>query len=643
MIAEQSGHGQRADAFYEPGGFWSLRRQLLGVLLASLSLLLIASGVVLRGPIFQSRLNVLIEHYTRSVDGLVPFLQDHVITRDAELDIPVLERMASEYIQLNPEVLEFELRDGGRRMLVDIKREREDAGPPEMVHELQRTILAGEHPVGLLSLVLDLRGLHREASENVRSLQLMITLTIGALAVILVLWFDRLAGRPIQILDRRLRTLIDEDEGADEGEELHLSGAPELVRLGESLNLVAGAAKLRRHEEELKEQLQQAQKLESVGRLAGGVAHDFNNLLTVILGYAEAIKQRNSLPPDVESNADQILAAGRRASALTKQLLAFSRKQVLNSEDLDLVEVLRGIEPLLRHLIDATFDIELLAQEDAGLVKADRAQIEQVILNLTVNARDAMDRGGAIVFRVYDAGGERDLSPRPLNLPPGDWVILEVADSGSGMDAETLEHIFEPFFTTKGASEGTGLGLSMAYGIVQQSGGVIDVQSAEGEGTTFRIYLPSVGRSAKAVEAHEIPVQPTMLKMSNTAILLVEDEELVRVLTVKLLKGAGYEVVTAPDAEKGLAIIRQDRDRFRLIATDLNLPGMSGAELLEVATAEIPDLEGLLISGFDAGLLGPAERRFAFLQKPFDKEELLQKVAGLIGEAQRDEGQDLQG
>ena len=628
MIAEQSGHGQRADAFYEPGGFWSLRRQLLGVLLASLSLLLIASGVVLRGPIFQSRLNVLIEHYTRSVDGLVPFLQDHVITRDAELDIPVLERMASEYIQLNPEVLEFELRDGGRRMLVDIKREREDAGPPEMVHELQRTILAGEHPVGLLSLVLDLRGLHREASENVRSLQLMITLTIGALAVILVLWFDRLAGRPIQILDRRLRTLIDEDEGADEGEELHLSGAPELVRLGESLNLVAGAAKLRRHEEELKEQLQQAQKLESVGRLAGGVAHDFNNLLTVILGYAEAIKQRNSLPPDVESNADQILAAGRRASALTKQLLAFSRKQVLNSEDLDLVEVLRGIEPLLRHLIDATFDIELLAQEDAGLVKADRAQIEQVILNLTVNARDAMDRG---------------LSPRPLNLPPGDWVILEVADSGSGMDAETLEHIFEPFFTTKGASEGTGLGLSMAYGIVQQSGGVIDVQSAEGEGTTFRIYLPSVGRSAKAVEAHEIPVQPTMLKMSNTAILLVEDEELVRVLTVKLLKGAGYEVVTAPDAEKGLAIIRQDRDRFRLIATDLNLPGMSGAELLEVATAEIPDLEGLLISGFDAGLLGPAERRFAFLQKPFDKEELLQKVAGLIGEAQRDEGQDLQG
>ena len=211
------------------------------------------------------------------------------------------------------------------------------------------------------------------------------------------------------------------------------------------------------------------------------------------------------------------------------------------------------------------------------------------------------------------------------------------------MDAETLEHIFEPFFTTKGASEGTGLGLSMAYGIVQQSGGVIDVQSAEGEGTTFRIYLPSVGRSAKAVEAHEIPVQPTMLKMSNTAILLVEDEELVRVLTVKLLKGAGYEVVTAPDAEKGLAIIRQDRDRFRLIATDLNLPGMSGAELLEVVTAEIPDLEGLLISGFDAGLLGPAERRFAFLQKPFDKEELLQKVAGLIGEAQRDEGQDLQG
>ena len=392
---------------------------------------------------------------------------------------------------------------------------------------------------------------------------------------------------------------------------------------------MASAVQLQERQQELEQQLQQSQKLEAIGRLAGGVAHDFNNLLTVILGYAETLMDDPGLGKSGRNSASQIVSAGERAAALTRQLLAFSRKQVMQSSLVDPVEVLTKMEQMLDRLIGELVEVEVDVRGEVGLVSIDPTQFEQVILNLAVNARDAMRQGGVLKFALYsetvEVGASSATSISPI-VPPGHYIVLSVRDNGSGMDRETQGRIFEPFFTTKESGEGTGLGLAMVYGIVSQSGGFIELESEVDEGTTFLIYLPQVDG---VLESPEISAVHSHGKPGAT-ILLVEDEGLVRTLTQEILETGGYRVLVVEDSEKALRVSEDHSARIDLLLTDLVLPGMSGSALSKTIEEHRPDIKTLLISGYDQQMLGTEYSEMPFLQKPFDRTTLLRKVAELL-------------
>jgi len=371
----------------------------------------------------------------------------------------------------------------------------------------------------------------------------------------------------------------------------------------------------------LEEQLRQAQKMEAVGRLAGGVAHDFNNLLTAILGYAELLLDSDPTD-DVRNAAGEIRKAGERAAALTKQLLAFSRKQVLQPKIVDLNDVLAEVDGILHRVLGE--DIALEAERDPHLwrVLADPGQIQQVLLNLAVNARDAMPEGG--VLRIVT----RNVSLRAANLPEvpkvaeGDYVLLEVADSGHGMDAETLSRVFEPFFTTKERGKGTGLGLSTVYGIVKQSGGYIHIESEPGKGTRVLVYLTRVHGAADS----PLDVTPRSLPRGGTeTILLVEDEESVRRLASLLLERKGYRLLVASSAEEALETARGYAGQIDLLLTDVVLPGLNGRRLADLLSPERPSMKVVFASGYfdERGILEPGSD---FIQKPFNPETLARTI-----------------
>jgi PAS domain S-box-containing protein len=365
---------------------------------------------------------------------------------------------------------------------------------------------------------------------------------------------------------------------------------------------------------ELEERLLHAQKLEAVGRLAGGVAHDFNNLLTAIGGYAEFLIAGFDAEDPRREDALEIARASGRAAALTSQLLAFSRRQVLRPEVLDAGEVVAGLENLLSRLLGA--HVELTTSAEPGcLVEADRGQLEQVITNLAVNARDAMPGGGRLSIDARRT--ERD----------GSYVELVVSDTGHGMDADTLSHVFEPFFTTKSKDEGTGLGLATVYGIVAQSGGDVLVSSAPDAGSTFRVLLPL---SEGAVTAPAEPAEETAAPGAET-ILLVEDEEMIRRLVRDVLTRSGYTVYDAPAGAPALELLRGHDGEIDLLLTDVVMPGMSGPALARIATDERPSLRVLFTSGYTnepeqiAGALDSA-----FLGKPFSPQALVAKVREVL-------------
>jgi two-component system, cell cycle sensor histidine kinase and response regulator CckA len=365
---------------------------------------------------------------------------------------------------------------------------------------------------------------------------------------------------------------------------------------------------------ELEERLLHAQKLEAVGRLAGGVAHDFNNLLTAIGGYAEFLVAGFDEDDPRREDALEIVRASGRAAALTGQLLAFSRRQVLHPEVLDVGEVVGGLENLLSRLLGA--HVELTTSAEPGcLVEADRGQLEQVITNLAVNARDAMPAGGRLSLEARTI--ERD----------GAYVELTVTDTGHGMDADTLTHVFEPFFTTKSKDEGTGLGLATVYGIVAQSGGDVLVSSEPGAGSTFRVLLPL---SAGAVPAAPEPTDVPASRGAET-ILLVEDEEMIRRLVRDVLARSGYTVYDAPAGAPALELLRSHGDEIDLLLTDVVMPGMSGPTLAKIATDERPALRVLFTSGYTNE---PEEivdaPDSAFLAKPFSPHELVAKVREVL-------------
>jgi PAS domain S-box-containing protein len=372
----------------------------------------------------------------------------------------------------------------------------------------------------------------------------------------------------------------------------------------------------------LEQQLSQAQRIESVGRLAGGIAHDFNNLVTIIRGHTELLLDQ--MPPDDELRPDleDIQRAGERAGALTGQLLAFSRRNVLQPRVLDLNIVVRGMEAILRRTLgeDVALAIDLAA--DLAAVRADPGQMEQVLLNLAVNARDAMPRGGQLAIRTFERVLDAAFVAGHLGSAPGPHVVVQVQDTGHGMDETTLARIFEPFFTTKEPGKGTGLGLAMSYGIVKQSGGYIEVESEPGRGSTFTIYLPRVDRRAEA-DARERG--PRRRARGSETVLVVEDETPVRQLAVKILTRRGYTVLDAASGQDALAVARAYPERIDLLLTDVVMPGMGGRELAERIVAEMPSVRVLYTSGYtddDIVRYGVTEHDAPFLPKPFTPDEL---------------------
>ena len=380
----------------------------------------------------------------------------------------------------------------------------------------------------------------------------------------------------------------------------------------------------------LEDQFRQAQKMEAVGRLAGGVAHDFNNLLMVISGYAEVMLAKLDLEDPLHENARSIQQASDRATTLTRQLLAFSRKQLLELKVVDLNAIVADMERLLRPLIGENVELATNLAPDAGHTRADAGQLEQVLMNLVVNAKDAMPNGGKLTVVTQNITLDENHRRGQTFIRPGNYVMLSVSDTGQGMDKETQSRIFEPFFTTKEKGKGTGLGLSTVYGIVKQSGGYVMVQSEEARGTTFHIYLPRVEELA---EMHTAPVTRAAVGGTET-VLLVEDEESVRQLVRETLTTKGYRVVEAENGEAGLAAAVQHQGKIDLVITDVVMPGMGGRELVKQLAKARPETKVLYLSGYTEDAIvsdGTIEIGTAFLQKPFTLQNLSRKVREVLG------------
>ncbi len=380
----------------------------------------------------------------------------------------------------------------------------------------------------------------------------------------------------------------------------------------------------------LQTQLLQAQKMEAVGRLAGGVAHDFNNLLTAITGYADLLLEDLSVEAAGREEVEEIKKAAHRAAALTRQLLAFSRQQVLATQVLDLNALVGDMEKMLRRLIGEDIDLRTGLARDLGAVQADPGQLEQVIMNLAVNARDAMPHGGKLTIETANAELDGTYAREHVPTEAGRYVMLAVTDTGIGMDEGTKAHLFEPFFTTKEQGKGTGLGLATVYGIVKQSGGYLWVYSEPGKGTTFKIYLPRVEGAPRP--AAQPPVAPGSLRGSET-ILLVEDEAAVRNLTRRVLQGYGYTVLPTEDGQEALRAAHEHHGPIQLLVTDVVMPKMSGRELAQRLGPQRPEMKVLYLSGYTDDAIvhhGVLEPGLAFLQKPFTPQTLARKVREVL-------------
>ncbi|HVO21985.1 MAG TPA: ATP-binding protein [Anaeromyxobacter sp.] len=385
---------------------------------------------------------------------------------------------------------------------------------------------------------------------------------------------------------------------------------------------------------EVEARLQQAQRLESVGRLAGGVAHDFNNLLTVVLGSTEVLRESlDAGRAAPREEVEEIRAAAMRASELTRQLLAFARKQVIEPVPLDLNEVVRGAERMLRRVLVEDVALRVDLQPELWRTLCDPGQMQQVLLNLAVNARDAMPRGGTLTLRTRN---EPDGAPGRAG--EGEWVSLAVSDDGAGMSSEVKEHLFEPFFTTKPPGAGTGLGLASVYGIVRQSGGEVHVESEPGRGSTITVCFPrhhGPGAPAPATAT------PSAAGGSET-ILVVEDDRQVREVTVRTLRGAGYRVLVAGGSEEALALAARDGDRPHLVVTDVVMPGQDGHALASVLRLRHEGLSVLFVSGYTQDVLhhrGVLDSGVQFLPKPFTPAALLARIRTILDQAaSSDEG-----
>jgi signal transduction histidine kinase len=407
-----------------------------------------------------------------------------------------------------------------------------------------------------------------------------------------------------------------------------------LARLGSAVSRALTEKKRREERRQAEEdrrlleaKLLQAQRVEALGLLASGIAHDFNNILTVISGQCHLLLAKGALEDGGRARILEIDKAAERAASLTRQLLAFSRRQVLQLSILDLNQVLQDMNGMLTRVIGEDVIIECALASDLGRVKADRGQIEQVIVNLAVNARDAMPRGGRLTLRTRNVVVDEARARRTAGLKSGPYVMLSVADRGDGMSSDTLARIFEPFFTTKELGRGTGLGLSTVYGIVKQSDGFIEVSSVPGEGSTFEVLLPRASEPLALV-----PDEPPPLGRGEGTILLVEDDAAVRALTREILQLSGYRVVESAGGREAFGAIERARGTIDLVVTDLVMPGMGGDEFAQLLEARYPDVRVLYTSGHtDRPVSVPLQPRYReLIRKPFKSDDLARKVSELL-------------
>jgi two-component system, cell cycle sensor histidine kinase and response regulator CckA len=381
----------------------------------------------------------------------------------------------------------------------------------------------------------------------------------------------------------------------------------------------------------LEEQLRQSQKMDAVGRLAGGVAHDFNNVLSVILSYGDLLLDDLEPGDRLRDDVEEIRKAGKRAAELTRQLLMFSRQQVFEAKVIDLNDVLSTMDKFLRRILGADVDLVSIPVQPLGRVRADRSNLEQVVMNLVVNARDAMPRGGKLTMETANVVLDEEYARGHLGANAGPHVMLAVSDTGVGMDKSIQGRIFEPFFTTKEKGKGTGLGLSTVFGIVQQAGGSIWVYSEPGKGTTFKVYLPRVDAAIDTVR----PVQPVTTLRGTETVLLVEDDDQVRAVARSILRATGYQVIDARSPEEAIVQSEKHKGTIHLLLTDVVMPQMGGPELAKRLARTRPDMKVLCTSGYtDDSIVrhGVLDARFAYLQKPITPESLTTKVREVLDE-----------
>jgi PAS domain S-box-containing protein len=450
-------------------------------------------------------------------------------------------------------------------------------------------------------------------------------------------WIEALKKRlkgelPVgQVLERTIRRkdgttfpaliherFIKDDEGKNIGIRSTIQDITELKQTEKRMNT-------------LQEQLRQSQKMEAIGRLAGGIAHDFNNLLTVIKGYSQLSFSELKEGDPLKGNLDEIQKATQRASELTRQLLAFSRRQILEFMVFDLNTILRDLDKMLHRIIGEDIELVYLLSDNLGKIKTDPGQIEQVILNLAINARDAMPSGGKMTIETANVFLDESYTHSHAEVKPGPYVMLSITDTGCGMLPEVKEHVFEPFFTTKEKGIGTGLGLSTVYGIVKQSGGDIWFYSEEGMGTAFKIYLPKVDEIPTELKAEKMEEE---LPLGNEKILVVEDELSVRDLAVRVLERQGYELLEASNGNEALRLVQEHAgEKIDLLLTDVVMPGMSGSELAVRLRAAHAEARVLYMSGYTNNSIvhhGILEPDIYFLQKPFSPEALARKVREVL-------------
>lgn len=403
-----------------------------------------------------------------------------------------------------------------------------------------------------------------------------------------------------------------------------------LVRINGIIHDLTERKEAQMKQEELSEQLRQAQKLDTIGQLAGGVAHDFNNVLTVILGYAEELLHNLHPQDPMYSDVQEILSAGNRASSLTRQLLIFSRKQVIQPQLVNLNDAINNLYKMLMRLIGEDVEFEIELQEDNPPIMADIGQLEQVIMNLVINAREAMPMGGKLTIKTFCFNADVMFQNQHPMIAPGEYVVLKISDTGTGMTKEIKEHIFEPFFTTKERGHGTGLGLPTVYGIVRQAGGHIHVDSLPGKGARFVILIPAA--SGDLISRKKSP-ESIQKQGQKELILIVEDDPSISDLTGKIVQKMGYSVSIADSADRAMVMIEDEGLRPQLVISDVVMPGLSGLELAAILQFKHPEMKVLLMSGYTESVItkhGELNPKLPFIQKPFTRNELADKIRSTL-------------